>query len=322
LIKYPQETIFNHNGYFIKPGVRYPMNRPVPLGTLRAFEAVGRHSHVRRAAEELCVTHSALSRQVRILEEQLGVQLFNRQNNRLSLNASGRRFLKIVQQSLAQLQEGAVHLDPESMTGELVIAVTPSISMGWLIPMVGTFNESYPEVEIHLASIEPHTRNLPGQFDLALCLSQPETEERQIRVLYQEHYLAVCKPALLKEEKPINRTSDLAKYPLLHDRFNLWQQWFLLQDEHYSGGISNIYLDHGFQCIEAARKGLGIALADQVEVAQDLREGRLVRLTDKGLPVGESIYLVTDIEPQQSVRARVFVEHMTKELNALGMIAS
>lgn len=125
------------------------------------------------------------------------------------------------------------------MTGELVIAATPSISMGWLIPMVGSFSQKYPVVEIRLLSIEPHTHDLPKQFDLALCLSQPDTNKYQLRVLYQEHYLAVCKPSLIKDEKPI----------------------------------------------------------------------------------GEAIYLVTDIEPQQSIRTRLFAEHMTKELHALGMFS-
>ena len=297
------------------------MQRPVPLGTLRAFEAVGRHCHVRRAAEELCLTHAALSRQVRILEEQLGVQLFNRHNNRLTLTAAGTRFLGVVKKSLAELQESVLYLDPESMTGQLVIAATPSISMGWLISIAASFNQKYPEVEIRLLSIEPHSQQLPSQFDLALCLSQPNTY-RPMRVLYQEKYLAVCKPSLLRDDKPINRISDLASYTLLHDRFNLWQQWFLLQDEIYKTGTSNFHLDYGFQCIEAARCGVGIALADQVEVTQDLRDGKLIRLTDKGVPVGESIYLVSDIEPRQSIRTRLFVEHMTNALQALGMLST
>ena len=96
------------------------MKRRTPLNTLRAFEAVGRHCHVRRAAEELHLTHAALSRQVRILEEQLDVQLFDREKNRMQLTPAGRRFLSVVQHALHTLDEGVLHLDPESLAGELV----------------------------------------------------------------------------------------------------------------------------------------------------------------------------------------------------------
>ena len=94
-----------------------PAQRRLPLNTLRAFEAVGRHSHVRRAAEELHLTHAALSRQIRILEEQLDVRLFDRVKNRIQLTAAGRRLLGTVQDALTTLQEGVLHLDPDSLAG-------------------------------------------------------------------------------------------------------------------------------------------------------------------------------------------------------------
>ena len=132
------------------------MQRPMPLNTLRAFEAVGRHSHVRKAAEELHLTHAALSRQVRILEQQLGTPLFTRANNRMQLTSAGRRFLTVVQKALDTLESGVLHLNPESLSGELVVAVTPTISVNWLPGVIKGFASRYPEVELRFVTIEPH----------------------------------------------------------------------------------------------------------------------------------------------------------------------
>jgi len=253
------------------------MKRPIPLNTLRAFEAVGRHCHVRRAAEELHLTHAALSRQVRILEEQLGTSLFTREKNRMQLTAAGRRFLSVVQDALDTLQEGVLHLNPESLAGELVVAITPTISINWLPGVIKGFAARYPEVELRFVTIEPHQRKLPQQFDLALCLGQPEVQGKAIRKLYQEYYFPVAAPSLVSPDK------------------------------HY-----------GFQSIEAARAGLGVVLADQLEVAADLRRGTLVRLLDEVMPVDAGIFLVCDQEETQTIRARLFIEELSRHLEGLG----
>ena len=160
------------------------MKKRIPLNTLRAFEAVGRHCHVRRAAEELHLTHAALSRQVRILEEQVGTKLFDREKNRMQLTAGGRRFLGVVQQALDILQEGVLHLNPESLAGELVVAITPTMSVNWLPGVIRNYASRYPEVELRFVTIEPHQRKLPQQLDMALCLGQPEAHGKDIRKLY------------------------------------------------------------------------------------------------------------------------------------------
>jgi LysR family glycine cleavage system transcriptional activator len=294
------------------------MQRRTPLNTLRAFEAVGRHCHVRRAAEELHLTHAALSRQVRILEEQLDVRLFDREKNRMQLTPAGRRFLSVVQHALHTLDEGVLHLDPESLAGELVVAVTPTISVNWLPAIIGVYVGRYPEVDLRFVTIEPHQSKLPRQFDLALCLGQPDAPGREVKKLYQEYYFPVASPALLAADRPINKPQDLLQYPLLHERFQHWEDWFAIHGINESRGRSNIRFDYGFQSIEAARAGLGIVLADQLEVAADLRRGSLVRLLDQVMPVDAGIYLVSEHEDTQTIRARLFVAELKRHLQQLG----
>lgn len=294
------------------------MESKIPLNALRAFEAVGRHCHVRRAAEELHLTHAALSRQVRILEERLGTRLFNRDHNRMQLTPPGRRFLAVVQQSLRLLDEGIVQMDPESVAGELVIATTPTISTNWMPAVMRGFSRRYPEVELYCLTIEPHQRRLPREYDLAVCLGKPEAPGKHVSKLYAENYSPACAPGLLQIDRPITRPEDLLAYPLLHERFQQWSAWFALHGVDHARGAANIHFDYGFQSIEAARRGLGIVLADHLEVAGDLRRGSLVRLLGKTLPVDAGVYLVADQPEQQTVKARLFVEELIRCLKELG----
>ncbi len=293
-----------------------PLQRNLPLNTLRAFEAVGRHGHVRRAAEELCLTHAAVSRQVRNLEEQLDTELFSRVGNRLRLTAAGRRFLVVVQGALQQLQQGVLYLDPDSLAGELVVAATASISMNWLLDVMSRYRRKYPEVELRMETIEPQQRLSTPKWDVALCLGEPQVEARDCLQLYKEHYFPVCSPSLLQAENPVNSPADLGAYTLLWERFNHWNRWFELQGVPSKRIHADIHLDYGYQVVEAARRGMGIALADQLEVSEDLRSGKLVRLLSEVVPVDEPIYLVTEQEAHQTIRARLFVKELKEYLHS------
>ncbi|MEQ9465651.1 MAG: LysR substrate-binding domain-containing protein [Haliea sp.] len=296
-----------------------PLDRRFPLNSLRAFEAVGRHGHLRRAAEELNLTHAALSHQVRLLESELGCALFSRAHNGMQLTTAGRRFHDVVQTALDALAEGVVHLDPAALAGELVIATTPTISINWLPGVIHAYSRRYPEVELHCATIEPHQRNLPARFDLALCLGAPEPRGKVIGKLYQEYYFPVCAPELVSAEKPVQQPRDLLAHTLLHERFQHWEEWFATHGIDRARGQGNIHFDYGFQSIEAARQGLGIVLADRLEVAADLRRGTLVRLLEQEMAVDEGIYLVAEPEASRTVRAQLFIDELQRYLRELGV---
>lgn len=297
------------------------MDRRFPLNALRAFEAVGRHCHVRRAAEELHLTHAALSRQVRLLEDHVGTALFTREKNRMQLTPAGVRFLAVVQDIMAALHEGVMDLNPELLKGELVIATTATISINWLPRVILAYSKRYPEVTLRVVTIEPFQAALPQQFDLALCLGRPEDRHKVVRRLYQEHYFPVAAPSLFTPDKPINKPIDILRYTLLHERTAHWDAWFALHAIEPPKDLSKIHFDYGFQSIEAARLGLGVVLADRLEVAADLRRGTLVRLLDSDLPVDAGIYLVAEPEDKQNLRARLFIEELSRYLDQLGVLA-
>lgn len=278
--------------------------RNLSLTALRTFHAVGRHCHMRRAAEELHVSHPALSRQVRELEARLGTPLFARTGNRLELTAVGRRLHRVVDNAFAQLEKGLLYLDPDSLSGEVVIAATATISMSWMLRILREVRERYPEIRIHLTTIEPKVRRLDSGLDIAICLGEPEAPDRQVTALYEEHYLPVCSPELLQSRK-ITRPQELLGLPLLHDNLHQWPTWFTSQRVDYVPGQAEMNFDYAYQAIEAARLGMGVALADRLEVSEDIKGGRLLSVIERSFTIGQSLYLVCDQGPNLNARTRL-----------------
>ncbi len=284
--------------------------RHLPLNAMRAFEAAARHCHLRRAAEELGVTHGAVSRHVRQLEEQLGVELFDRGHNRLVLTSAGKRLLEGVQQGLDAMAESALYLDPESMSGRLTIASTPSISAGWLVTAIGEFSQRYPEMDISLQNIDPMQHDIPAEIDVAICYGKPDARRREVVELYRENYFPVCSPKLLSLGQSVERVEDLIKYPVLMDRHGHWDRWL---DKCGVKGKpkSTLFFQEAFQAIQAMREGFGVALVDRFEVLRDLQQGKLTRLSDKTVSAEQSHFLVADKDMRLTLRAKLFVEYIT-----------
>lgn len=288
--------------------------RNLPLNALRAFEVTARHCHLRRAAQELGVTHGAVSRQVRQLEDHLGVELFDRQHNRLALTAAGQRLMLVVGEALDRITESTLYLDPESMAGSLVVASTPSIITGWMLAMIRDFSQRYPEIELRVMNILPLQAELPPEVSVAVCFGEPDSSQRVVQKLFHERYFPVCSPGLLREDEPVLRASDLLSYPLVHDQHGRWQRWLADHSLDSSKAHSNLYLHDPFQVVSAVREGCGIGLADRIEISRDLRSGNLVALMDDTVEASQSHYLVTDPPQRMTVRARLFADHILREL--------
>ncbi|WP_237059867.1 LysR substrate-binding domain-containing protein [Microbulbifer sediminum] len=297
--------------------------RNLSLTSLRSFHAVGRHCHMRRAAEELHVSHPALSRQIRDLEERLGTPLFLRTGNRLELTAAGRRLHRVVSEAFGRLEKGLLYLDPQSLSGEVVIATTATIAVRWLLRILRDVQARYPEIRLRLTTIEPRQRRLPGEADIAICLGEPEAAGREICPLYQEHYLPVASPQLLQARAAkLARPRDLLALPLLHDRQQQWPDWFTAQGVDYVPTAGGMAVDYAYQAIEAARLGMGAALADRLEVSEDLKSGRLATVIERPFTIGQSLYLVSDHSSVLNARTRLVLGLIFRWLESRGAALS
>lgn len=289
--------------------------RNLPLNALRSFEAAARHCHLRRAADELGVTHGAVSRQIRQLEDQLGVELFDRSGRSLVLSEQGRRLLLVVTDALDRLTEGTLSIDPGSLRGGLVVGAPPSISACWLLAMVGTFQRRYPEIEIRLEDVQPMQREIPPEIEVAVCFGEPEVPRRVVRELFRERYAPVASPRLVTAGEVGGAARELLRFPLIHDRHDRWQRWLANEGLDPQQPLIHLHVRDSYLGICAAREACGIFLADRIEVSADLRNGNLVALAEPSVEAKFSHYLVTDHADAISVRAQLFAEYLVREVS-------
>lgn len=279
--------------------------RNLPLKALRAFAAAARYCHLGRAAQELGVTHGAVSHQVRALEAQLGQALFDRSRGRLQLTPQGLRLQQSVDRAFDELLSGTRQLSGESLAGSLTIACPPGM-MQLLLQHVAVFNNTYPEIELRLEARAVTAQADVPEADIVITYGTPAFKRPRCVELLNRHYFPVCSPALLLEGEVPGDVHDLLQLRLVHDdNGEEWRHW-LAQSGETNLGAYNLFVGGYAYALEAARRACGVALADQAIVADDLRQGRLLRLLSPGLSQAQSYYLCSNRPPQMARRAQIF----------------
>lgn len=257
------------------------MPRPLPpLNALRAFEAAARLGSVSRAAEELHVTHGAVSRQVRALEEALGAPLFEREGRGIVLTHAGLRLRDAAGDAFTALQTAWAGLRRDGRPAALVLGCPGSLLARWVIPRLERLALALPALKLHLSAQESgFDVTLPG-LDAALLLGEaPWPPEWQVHVLGTERIGPVVSPRYphyeaLRDASP----AALLELPLLHtaSRPQAWPRWFAAQALAIDAWRPGNGFDHLTYLLEAAAAGLGVAIAPQELVQADLDSGRLV----------------------------------------------
>lgn len=259
-------------------------NRLPPLQTLRAFEATGRLLSMTRAAEELHLTHGAVSRQIRTLEDHLGTALFQRLTRRIVLTDEGAEFLVVVTRLLAELTREAERIRGPKSAGRLTISTGISFASKWLGPRLHRLMARHPELDIHLDITDTDVALSDGQVDAAVRYGAGHYPHVVAERILEETLTPVCSPAYRAEMGGLLSLDSLGGCRLLHedrllyeDRWSAnWQQWLAVAG---AGGVPRgrgpIY-SHGSMAIEAAIRGEGIALGRSALVAEDIAAGRLV----------------------------------------------
>ena len=263
-----------------------------PLNALKAFEAAARHESFTRAAEELCVTQGAVSHQVKALEAELGVKLFNRERQRLVITEAGRSYLEVVRDALDQIAAGTERLLQRQSAGALTVSTSPNFAAKWLVHRLGRFAEAHPGIDLRISASLHHVDFAREDVDLAIRHGDGQAPGLHVARLCAEELVAVCSPNL-RRRSGLRQPSDLARYTLLHvnDR-NDWQKWIA------AAGAANVDVSRGpvlnqaSMALDAAVDGQGIALARSALAAWDLIAGRLVRPFRLALPVPYAYWIV------------------------------
>lgn len=252
------------------------------LNALRAFDMTARTLSVSRAAEQLHVTHGAVSRQIRLLEEQLGVALFRRAGRGLVLTAAGEQLGATTAQVFGQLTRTCEQLKRQAAGAPLVLACSGSFLARWFIPRLDRLQTRYPDLNLHLTASEEAGWPLRPGVDAALRFAEPPwPDSAQVVDLAPERMGPVMKPDLLGlEDHPA--PAALLQQPLLHtqSRRQAWPLWFAAQGLEAELSARRQPRDQSFEhlnyMLEAALVGLGVAIAPAYLVEEDLRLGRLV----------------------------------------------
>lgn len=252
------------------------------MDLLRGFEAAARHLSFTKAGAELHLTQSAVSRQVRQLEDQLGVRLFDRRTRSLVLTDTGYVYYMEVQRLLLQLHEVTQRVKTARTERTLRVTTTPTFASLWLIPRLADFQQRYPHIHVHVVA-ENALRNLRrDDYDVAIRYSPKAVAAPGSTKLFGERLLPLCSPKLIAG-KALRHPEDLQHFFLIH--FNdlegnapwlSWETWFTGTRTRTVEGKGALYFSHYDQAMRAALAGQGIALGRLPVVDDLLRDGRLI----------------------------------------------
>lgn len=244
-----------------------------PLAALRAFEAAARHGHFGRAADELHVTHSAVSRQVRALETQLGVELFERRNRAVFLTDAGRRLFETARLAFRHVAETAAELRA-GLPAPLTLSCEPTLTLRWLIPRIAAFQARHPDIIVHLKAAGGPISLAGEGVDCAIRRSDfawpPDVHAETI---IAERVGPVCAADFTQRRNP----AELLSRPRLHSetRPDAWERWAADMGLALPVVPSQTF-EHFYLSLAAATAGLGIAMGPEPLVIDALRKGELV----------------------------------------------
>jgi LysR family glycine cleavage system transcriptional activator len=269
------------------------LRRLPPLNALKAFEAAARSESFTRAAEELNVTPGAVSHQVKALEAELGLKLFNREHQRLIITEAGRSYLEVVRDSFDRLAVGTNRLLQLQKSGVLNITTSPNFASKWLVHRLGRFSEAHPEIDLRVSSTKQHIDFIREDFDMAIRHGDGQWPELHVTRLCAEELFPVCSPKFLHGRATLRSPADLKRHRLLHvtDRCD-WINWL------EAAGVTGVDIDRGpifserSMGIDAAVDGQGVAMARSALAAWDLRSGRLVRPFKPSLKLPYAYWIV------------------------------
>ncbi|MGU9957804.1 MAG: LysR substrate-binding domain-containing protein [Arenicellales bacterium WSBS_2016_MAG_OTU3] len=287
--------------------------RNLPLYALRGFEAAARHSSLRGAAEELGVTYSAISHQIRKLEEILGAELFDRCHKPSRLTPKGHLLLARVTDSFDRLSNATEEVADSELEGTLTVSCVPGLGTNWFIPTLGEFLKSYTKLDVHIVTGLWHQPVVRDDVDLTISYESAEHAGQRVVRLGQTEFFPVCSPRIINN---LSKPQGLSGMTLLHDHCEeTWSRWLL---EASFGDIDDrrdIYFDSAHMALAAARDGLGVALGDHPTVQRELTDGRLVRLFNYSIPAIHPYYIITPpldrIKPAAKALENWLVERFT-----------
>jgi LysR family glycine cleavage system transcriptional activator len=248
-----------------------------PFSAIRAFEAAARHLSFRRAAEDLHVTPSAISHQVKALEQYLGVALFRRKPQGVNLTDAGKTYLPLVGGALDRIASASERLKSDGLSGPLTVGMSSAFATRWMVPRLGHFRDTFPNIDLRLTTVVPPVDFARDDVDAGLRFGQGGWQDVIAHRFASSVLFPVCSPKLTFGETPLRTPEDLRHHSLIHfDHCEEWSNWLA------RAGVSGVDASRGphfDDCnvfFQALIDGHGVGLSLSALAAPDLEAGRLV----------------------------------------------
>jgi LysR family glycine cleavage system transcriptional activator len=282
------------------------------LNGLRAFEAAARHLSFTLAASELNVTQTAISHQIRRLEEELGIRLFIRQNRALALTPEARDYLPGVRAAFNDLRLATDRLLRRDDDKVLTVSTIASLAAKWLLPRLTDFQEAHPGIDVRITTSTSLVDFQRDNVDAAIRYGRGQWAGLRADWLMADELFPVCSPSLLRGDEPLRTPGDLKDYVLLHTNSgDDWRLWLtaagLPTDISRQPGLT---FDMTFVTIQAAIDGMGVAMGRTSYVRDDIAKGRLVVPFKIALPADAGFYLVSPEGRREAPKLAAFRQWM------------
>ena len=280
------------------------------LTAFRYFDTAAQAGSFVQAAQLLHVTHGAVSRQIRALEESLGVELFERRNRAVFLTPAGRQLLHVTAPMFERLEDVVYQLQQTQREHALAVSCEPTIAMKWLIPRLGDFHALHPNITVHLITAGGPVNFAQMGVDLAIRRDDFHWADSVCGLKLCEEIIGpVCQP-----QYP--HTQDTAKQVLIQSssRPQAWTTWARLSGQAIRSA-NKLELEHFYLCIQAALSGQGMTIVSRLMVQDELQSGQLI--APQGfIPDGSAYYLLSPQALDQNPRAEVFADWLSEQLAA------
>lgn len=289
------------------------MSRIPPLPALRAFLAACRRGSFTAAAEELNVTHGAVSRQVQQLEEWLGQTLFERSGQRMVATPHALAFAQEVGEAMQRIDDAARRYGRGSASSLLRVNAPATFAMRWLIPRLPDFYARHPGVQVQVQTATTQQLTLAGSFDAAIRVGALNHNKHFTALPFlDEWHVLLAAPALL-QQRPLNSVAQLADHVLLETetRPGLWQQWLNVAGYRDEADMRRQRFDHFYVTYSALVDGLGVALGPLPTLDRDIQAGRLVHCLPDIRTPPQRYYCLTPAGVPKTLAHRQFEEWLT-----------
>ncbi|MGH6894573.1 MAG: LysR substrate-binding domain-containing protein [Dongiaceae bacterium] len=274
-----------------------------PLSELRAFDAAARHLSFKKAADELGVTPTAISHQIRLLEQYCGQPLFRRRPPPLALTETGSNLFSVVREGLDSFSVAFAAAREGVDRRPLKVSTTNAFASRWLVPRLPDWSRAHPGRALEVIGTDEVLDLWSGEADVSIRYAHRPPAGLVVHELFRDRFYPICSPSLLSDVAPFERPSDLLRHQLIHciwPSWNLeaptWRRWSLMAQESDPnfpeiGETGNVNFREELHAIEAVIAGQGISILSDIVVARELQSGLLVKVLDLAIP-GLGFYLV------------------------------